>query len=106
MCYIWGMKLTAKVKLLPDAEQYKYLLETLETTNASCNEISGIAWEHRTFNQFGLQKLVYTMVRTKYPLTAQVVIRAISKVADAYKLDKNSKRTFRPHGGIAYDARI
>ncbi|MCC6167781.1 MAG: transposase [Caldilineaceae bacterium] len=100
------MKLTAKVKLLPDTEQHKYLLETLETTNAACNEISNIAWQERTFNQFGLQKLVYIPIREATGLTAQVVIRTISKVADAYKLDKRTKRTFKPHGGIAYDARI
>lgn len=98
--------MTAKVKLLPDTEQHKYLLETLETTNAACNEISNIAWQERTFNQFGLQKLVYIPIREATGLTAQVVIRTISKVADAYKLDKRTKRTFKPHGGIAYDARI
>lgn len=100
------MKLTAKVKLQPNIEQHKYLLETLETTNTACNEISQVAWQERTFNQFGLQKLVYTFIRETTGLTAQVVVRAISKVADAYKVDKKSKRTFRPHGGIAYDARI
>ncbi len=35
-----------------------------------------------------------------------MVIRAIAKVADAYKLDKRSKRTFKPLGAIAYDDRI
>lgn len=100
------MKLTAKVKLQPTPDQHQFLLQTLETTNAACNEISEVAWQERTFNQFGLQKLVYTSIRESSGLTAQVVIRAISKVADAYKLDKKTKRTFKPHGGIAYDARI
>lgn len=100
------MKLTAKVKLKPTPEQRQFLLATLETTNAACNEISEIAWQNRTFNQFGLHKLVYNSIRESTGLTAQVVVRAISKVADAYKLDKKTKRTFRPYGGIAYDARI
>ncbi len=100
------MKLTAKVKLQPTPEQHRLLLQTLETTNAACNEISQVAWQERTFNQFGLQKLVYTSIRETTGLTAQVVIRAISKVADAYKLDRKTKRTFKRHGGIAYDARI
>ncbi len=30
----------------------------------------------------------------------------ISKVADAYKLDRKVKRTFKPHGAIAFDDRI
>jgi len=34
------------------------------------------------------------------------VVRIISKVADAYKLDKKSERTFRKHGSIAFDQRI
>ena len=34
------MKLTAKVKLQPTPEQHQFLLQTLETTNAACNEIS------------------------------------------------------------------
>jgi putative transposase len=104
------MKLTAKVKLQPTPDQRQFLLATLETTNAACNEISEVAWQHRTFNQFGLQKLVYTSIRESTGLTAQVVIRAISKVADAYKLDKQSTPkgppTFKLQGGIAYDARI
>ncbi|MBK7454491.1 MAG: hypothetical protein IPJ46_12450 [Anaerolineales bacterium] len=39
-------------------------------------------------------------------MTAQVVVRCISKVADAYKLDRKVKRTFKPHGAIAFDDRI
>jgi len=34
------------------------------------------------------------------------LIRAVAKVADAYKLDKKTKRTFRHLGSIAYDSRI
>jgi putative transposase len=35
-----------------------------------------------------------------------MVVRCIAKVADAYKLDRNSKRSFRQFGSVAYDARI
>jgi IS605 OrfB family transposase len=35
-----------------------------------------------------------------------MLIRQIAKVADAYKLDKKTKRTFKPLGSIAYDSRI
>jgi putative transposase len=35
-----------------------------------------------------------------------MVVRAIAKVADAYKLDKKSKRTFKSLGSIAYDDRL
>jgi putative transposase len=33
-------------------------------------------------------------------------VRALAKVGDAYKLDKQTKRTFRPLASIAYDDRI
>ena len=35
-----------------------------------------------------------------------MLIRQIAKVADAYKLDKKTKRNFKPLGSIAYDSRI
>lgn len=100
------MKLTAKVKLQPDRVQHQALLETLQTANAACNTISDIAWEKRTFSQFKIHHLVYHDIKYHFELTAQMVVRCISKVADAYKLDKKTKRTFKPHGAIAYDARI
>lgn len=39
-------------------------------------------------------------------MSAQAAVRVISKVADAYKKDKRSKRTFGAFGSIAYDNRI
>lgn len=100
------MKLTAKVKLQPTPEQGLLLRETLEQVNRACNYISQRAWATKTFNQFKLHKLAYFETRTKFDLTAQVVVRAIAKVADAYKLDRKRKRVFTPRGAIAYDNRI
>lgn len=100
------MKLTAKVKLQPTTEQYQALLETLETANRACDYISQVAWQGKAFNKFGLQKLIYHEVKKEFNLTAQMVVRCLSKVADAYTLDKETRRTFNPHGAIAYDDRI
>lgn len=100
------MKLTAKVKLQPTTAQADSLKRTLETSNAACNYMSGIAWNTRTFGKFQLQKLVYSDVRKTFDLTAQLVIRCIAKVTDAYKLDKKIERTFKPLGSIAFDNRI
>jgi IS605 OrfB family transposase len=33
-------------------------------------------------------------------------VRCIAKVADAYKLDRKTQRTFQPHGAVPYDDRI
>jgi putative transposase len=100
------MKLTAKVKLQPTSEQRDYLLQTLERANAACDYISDVAWKNSVFGAFRLQTLVYADVRQRFDLSAQVVIRLLSKVADAYRLDKKTLRTFRKHGAIAYDDRI
>jgi putative transposase len=99
------MKLTAQIKLNPTPEQADALRRTLETANAACDTIARIAWDTQTFRQFALHTLVYEDVRTAYGLGAQVVVRCISKVADAYKLDRDTLRTFQPHGALAYDAR-
>jgi len=100
------MKLTAKVKLLPDEVQATLLYQTLETANAACDSISETAWEAQTFSQFQLHKIAYAQTRAAFPLTAQVVVRCICKVADAYKLGHKRLRHFRKHGAIAYDGRI
>src|SRR5664279_4774970 len=101
ICAIFrAMKLTAKVKLLPDLEQRAYLLETLERANAACDYISQRGWAAAIFSPFKLQKLVYAEVREQFDLSAQIVIRILSKVCDAYKLDKKRPRQFRKHGAI------
>jgi putative transposase len=82
------------------------LLATLERANEACSYVSDVAWDTQTWRQFSLHKLVYYEVRERFKLTAQIAIRCKSKVADSYKLDKKRKRSFRPHGAIAYDARI
>jgi putative transposase len=106
-CYIVIiMKLIIQVKLLATPEQAEALQQTLETANAACSHISGRAWQFRTFRQYDLHKLVYHEVRQVFPLSAQMVVRQIAKVAHAYKLDRETKRVFRSHGSIAYDARI
>jgi len=100
------MKLTAQIKLLPSHDQAIALLQTLELANEACNAISQQAWETRSFKQFSLHHLMYKTIRNKFPLTAQIVVRCISKVADAYKTGPLSKRFFRNHGGFPFDNRI
>jgi len=99
------MHLTAQVKLQCSPEQSDALRRTLEAANAASNRISERAWETKTFRQFDLHKLCYREARG-FGLTAQAAVRVISKVADAYKLDHNIKRAFRPLSAIAYDTRI
>jgi len=100
------MQLTAKIKLLPTSEQAIVLEHTLETANVACDYISERAWQEHTFRQFDLHHLVYYDVRERFGLSAQMTVRCISKVADAYQLDHKTKRSFRHQGAIAYDNRI
>jgi IS605 OrfB family transposase len=101
-----ALKLIAQVKLQPTPEQVAALRQTLEAANAACNVLSEWVWQEQTFGQWALHKERYNTLRAEFNLPAQVAVRAISKVADAYKLDKRTQRQFRPHGSIAYDDRI
>ena len=100
------MKLTLKIKLLPTDEQAKLLLETMKEANTVCNAVSEVAWQEKIFNNFKLHHKIYHPYKATFNLSSQMLIRQIAKVADAYKLDKKTKRTFKPFGSIAYDSRI
>ena len=100
------MKLIVQLKLLPTPEQAAALLATLARANEAANAISQAAWENKTFGQYALHRLLYREIKERFGLSAQVVVRLIAKVGDAYKLDKKRERTFRKHGSIAYDDRI
>ena len=101
------MKLTAQVLLNTTTEQGDALKRTMCLTNACCDYMSELAFRRKVFSRFGLQKAAYRDARNAFPLlAAQVIIRAFSKVADAYALGHKSLRTFKPLGAVSYDARI
>ena len=100
------MKLTLKIKLLPTDEQANLLLDTMKEANAVCDAISDVAWQEKILNNFKLHHRTYHAYKATFNLSSQMLIRQIAKVADAYKLDKKTKRTFKPLGSIAYDSRI
>ena len=106
MTYICIMKLTLKIKLLPADSQKELLMATLKEVNKACNVISEVAFTKKLFNQMKLHHQTYYLIKGSTQLTAQLVIRSISKVVDAYKLDRKVKRVFRPLGSIAYDDRV
>ena len=95
MCYTDGVKLVAKVKVVPTAEQRQLLKDTLYRANQAANEVSGVAWAAKCFRPFAIHKLVYKEVRQRYGLSAQMTVRVIGKVADAYKAGKKRERRFR-----------
>ncbi len=100
------MRLTLPVKLSPTSEQVRALLATVERFNAACDWIGAVAFRERCANKVALQKIVYYDTRARFGLSAQLSIRAIGKVVEAYKRDKTIQPRFRPHGAVPYDERI
>ena len=102
-----GMKLTAQLKLNPSTAQADALRRTLVTANAAADVVSAYAFEQKVFRTYELHRALYYAIKAEYGLTAQMVVRTLAKVGDSYKTgDHHSKRTYKPHGSIAYDSRI
>ena len=102
---IGEMQLVVKLKLLPDAEQAAALLLTMERFNAACDWLAGRAFEGRTANKYLLQRRYYGHLRADFGLGAQMAVRVIGKVSEAYKRDRRIRPRFRPRGAIVYDPR-
>ncbi len=100
------MKTVLQIKLLPDETQRTALMETMRVFNDACNFIAEVAFREQCASKFVLQKLVYDHVRKQFGLSAQLTIRAISKVVEAYKRDKSKQCFFKPTGAVVYDQRI
>ena len=101
-----SVKQTLFAKLEPSKEQFNALKLTMERFNEACNFIAPVAYENHTANKMRLQPLVYYSVREKFGLSAQMAIRAIAKVCEAYKRDKTIQPSFRLDGAMVYDQRI
>lgn len=97
---------TLMVKVNTDGEQQEKLLRTMHRFNDACNDIASVAFEKKCANKVKLQKIVYYDIRERYGLSAQMTVRAISKVVEAYKHNKKIKPTFRQDGAMVYDQRI
>lgn len=100
------VKMILQIKLLPDVGQAASLVRTIQQANACCNSISEIAWSQKVFPRFRIHKEVYYSHKSIFGLSAHVVALCIGKVADAYKVDRKTKRIFRPKASITYDSRL
>ena len=100
------MKLVANLKLTPTPAQHAALVDTLTVSNRACTWLAKEAWDSTTFGQFALHKLAYARCRAQFGLAAQMTVRCIAKVADAYKLDRKTRRRFRRYAAQPYDDRI
>lgn len=94
---------TVKCKLQVDTETADILRETLSRFAKCCNDILAISKEYKTSNKVKLQHLCYYNLKAKYQLQANLIIRAIARVATALK-GKRPPKQFRPTS-MSLDAR-
>jgi IS605 OrfB family transposase len=100
------MKLTLQIQLLPDREHAGRLRETVERFNEAANWLAGVAFERRTANKLLLQRIAYRDLRDRFGLSAQMAVRCIAQVGEAYKRDKAKRPRFRKHAAMPFDRRM
>jgi IS605 OrfB family transposase len=100
------VKLTLQLQLLPDAQQSKRLLATMERANEAATFAARKGFDAKVFSQPSIHKLAYTEIRSRFGLSAQVAVRAIGKAVECFARDKTKCPVFKPHGAITYDERI
>lgn len=100
------MKLVAAVKMLPTKAQATCLMATLERCNQAATWLAQTGFDASTFRQYDLHKMSYVGLRERFGLTAQAAVRTISKVADAFKVNKDVAPVFRRDAAQPYDDRI
>ena len=86
---------TVKCKLQVNIEQATILLETLGRFAAACNDILQVSLDNKTTNKVKLQHLCYHTIKDKYGLHANLVIRAIARVAEATKKKRKQSKPRR-----------
>jgi putative transposase len=89
---------TVRCKLQTNTEQAEALLDTLWRFADACNDILRVSQENRTTNKVRLQHICYRTIKEKYGLQANLVIRAIARVAESSKRKRKllKPRKFRP----------
>ena len=100
------MKLTLQTQLRPTSDQVTELEKTMRAFNPVADWLAGEAFARKTANRIALQKLFYQTLRDRYGLSAQMAVRCIAQVSEAYKRDKSKRPHFRPLAAIPYDQRI
>lgn len=100
------MKLVAAVKLVPSKSQALALAATLARCNEAATWLAQVGHDASVFRQFDLHKLAYTDIRSRFGLAAQMTVRTIAKVADAFKVNRDVAPVFRSDAAQPYDERI
>ncbi|MCI0389594.1 MAG: transposase [Acidobacteria bacterium] len=100
------MKLTLQTQLFPDQEQAKKLVATMEAFNAAANWLAGEAFNLQSANKVKLQQLYYQELRKRFGLSAQMAVRCIAQVCEAFSRDRSKRPHFRKDASMPYDQRL
>lgn len=100
------MKLTVQIQLMPERDHAERLRETVERFNEAANWLAGIAFERKTSNKILLQRIAYAELREQFGLSAQMAVRCIAQVCEAYKRDRSIRPVFRKHAAMPFDQRM
>lgn len=100
------MKLTLQTQLFPGQAHAARLKATVERFNEAANWLAGEAFEIKVSNKIELQRTHYAMLRERFGLSAQMAVRCIAQVCEAYKRDKSIRPRFRKHAAMPFDQRM
>jgi putative transposase len=101
-----NMKLALQTQLFPSRDQAKALEATMRAFNAGADWLSGEAFAARVANKIALQKTHYAALRERFGLSAQMAVRCIAQVCEAYKRDKTKRPHFRALASMPFDQRM
>lgn len=100
------VKLTLQIQLLPDQQQAHKLAATMEAFNAAADFLAGEAFKLQSANKVKLQQLYYRQLREDFSLSAQMAVRCIAQVCEAFSRDRAIKPRFKKYASIPYDQRL
>ena len=101
-----ALKLTLQTQLLPDGDQARKLSATMRAFNAAADWLGGEAFRLKTANKVELQQLYYNQLRDEFGISAQMAVRCIAQVCEAYSRDKSIRPRFKKYSSIPYDQRL
>src|SRR5262247_790199 len=101
-----AVKLILQTQLLPDRDQARKLSATMRAFNTAADWLAGEAFRLKTPNKVELQQLYYNRLRDDFGISAQMAIRCIAQVCEAYKRDKSIRPRFKKYASIPYDQRL
>jgi putative transposase len=100
------MKLTMQIQLFPERDHAARLRATVERFNEAADWLAGEALDRKVSNKIVLQRLRYAELREKFGLSAQMAVRCIAQVCEAYRRDKSIRPKFRKHAAMPFDQRM